>query len=152
MKKFQFRLEPILVLKKNHEELVRRDFELAMQKLQEVLGVLEHLKQEKNQQVKELSQAKKKVKDIQDLLFYTEYIKYLTVKMRHQEDLVMRENNVCEEKRKVLQAAVKERKIYENLKKKKFEEWEREIQHLERKLLDEQTTVRYVRKEKGLDT
>ena len=145
-KRFVYRLEKILELKRKKEDEEKEN-------LAKLLQLIEHEKQVKVQLEVQLENVHVELKtkrlsgalNIAELRFYPQHIKNLENKIKYQE-LRLQELAIKEvEQRQALNKAAQERQAYEKHKEKAHAEWLAEIEAEEARLLDELATIKFAR-------
>lgn len=137
MKKFRFRLEPLLKLKAYKEKEEQKVLAAALQK---VYSQEESLDNINDNRVNNQNGLRNFLSGCLDLARLSGYARYF-MKLKQDEYLgremlkVLQKNS--EEKRLKLLEATKQRKIYEKLKEKKLEIYEREFKLADQKEQDE---------------
>lgn len=131
MKKFSFRLEKVLGLKDFKEQEAKIDLGRAISEMQIIQNQIEEIAKEKHKQNK----ARSNTKDIYVLQSIEHYINRLDLKKEELLESLAKAQIIVEEKRKVLQEAMKETKVLTKLKEKKRE------QHKKEELLETEKTL-----------
>ncbi len=146
-KKFKFKLQKFLDMKRQEEEDQKKVFAEAMKRLQR--------EQEKLQQLINLREYKKqemKMKMLQGALdafemrMYAEYIEALKHKIQEQREVVRKAEEILDKEREKLKQIMAERKAFEKLKERAYEKFLQEQELEERKLIDELATIKFARK------
>lgn len=148
-KKFQYRLQSILEIKKKKEEEEKEKLARLFRKLAEAELRLEELKNEEALTKEELKKEQKKERiDIGKIKMQHGYLKKM-------EDLIVSQNIYIKEiekdierQREELIRATQEKKVYEKLKEKHHEAFIEEVETEERKFIDELATMQHHRKKK----
>ncbi|MEW6281535.1 MAG: flagellar export protein FliJ [Candidatus Eremiobacterota bacterium] len=147
-KRFRYRLEKVLELKRKREEEEK-------EKLGKLLQEEAYEKQVKAQLEATLAQVQIELREkqregslnVNDLRFYPRHVKNLEDKIKYQElrlqELAIR---IVEQRENLLKAA-QERKMYEKHKEKSQEEWQAEMDHEEAKMIDELATIKFAREQ-----
>jgi flagellar FliJ protein len=137
MKKFHFRLEPLLILKKRKEDNEIRNFSI-------VVSAINLLTEEKDSLVKEIDQVGSDIsKRIQtgtsfkDYTDYSDISRFLSLKIKTIEDSIEKKQPELDLARIRLNEASKERKVMELLKDKDWKEHKKKLQKEEKKELEE---------------
>ena len=148
MGRFRFRMQNILGIKEKIEEQEKQAFAVAATKLAEEEELLEECKQKKEEledEARELRRTKidvLKLKESEALLKYQdEVIKAQLVKVR------AAQKNL-ETQRIKMQKAIQERKTYDILREKAYEEFMKEENAAEAKEIDQLTSYTYGKKTK----
>ena len=145
MKKFQFRLQPLLNYREHLEQLAKQD----MAKVVADIAACEQRIQE------HLEDGRKAAQQLDDFVakgidagLFNSYRNFIT----SVEYLVSQENvrkkeleKILEEKREVLTKRTMEKKVLERLREKKSDEYTRQMIKEEQKILDETASVRKAR-------
>ena len=123
-KKFKFKLQKFLDMKRQEEEDQKKVFAEAMKRLQR--------EQEKLQQLINLREYKKqemKMKMLQGTLdafemrMYAEYIEALKLKIQEQREVVRKAEEILDKEREKLKQIMAERKAFEKLKERAYEKF-----------------------------
>ncbi|MBN4066765.1 flagellar export protein FliJ [Simkania negevensis] len=133
----------MLKVRQKAEEFAQKALGMAKKELREQQKILDDLKKEVEDVEKEFSRQRKKVALAQTLTQYSNYLKKVRRKIFTQEDNLMRLGNIVEAKRKEVVTAQKEKKALENIRKKQFLLWRKNIETKEAKALDELATIKY---------
>lgn len=143
MAKFIFKMESILSIKTKLEDQAKAEYGMEMMRLREEehkLVLLENRRRGFEQQLLEAVNGRLVILSIKRLEDSVENLKYniklQVVVIRQQEDRVAKA-------RAKLDNAMKERKIYEKLKEKAFEEFKAEINAQEQKEIDQLVSFRF---------
>ena len=143
MAKFVFKLESILSIKYKLEEQAKTEYGLELARLrleEEKLARLEEKKQGYQRKLKDAVQNYLDVNHIRELQSSVEYVKY---NMSLQRLVIKAQEQRVEEARRKLDEAMKERKTFEKLKEKAFEQFKIELEAQERKEIDELVSFRF---------
>lgn len=136
-------MQSILNIKYKLEEQEKSKYRLAHQKYLESLDVLEDFKQRKRNyenQYKELMNGRL---DILELNFCKRSIDIWKDKIFYQEQVVSKRLDDENRARESLNEVMKERKIYEKLREKAFEDFLMELNEEEKKEIDELVSYTY---------
>lgn len=143
MAKFIFKMESILSIKTKLEDQAKAEYGIEMMRLREEehkLVLLENRRRGFEQQLLEAVNGRLVILSIKRLEDSVENLKYniklQAVVIRQQEERVAKA-------RAKLDNAMKERKIYEKLKEKAFEEFKAEINAQEQKEIDQLVSFRF---------
>lgn len=140
MKRFSFKLQRLLNIKNSLEELRKNEFRTANQKLVEEINNENRIdKTIKSYQKMFGDLTKKKISPIY-LYNHSLYQSFLITDLERQRDEVKKCRDELEKQREKLNQAIKERKTFERLKDKKFEDYKFEFEKEEQKELDESTS------------
>jgi len=146
MKKFSFKLEKLLELRLFEEDK-------AKAALAEAIAVSERLKAELRQIAENRAATNASRAGISDPVTMQSIELYIirldTRKEQALQELAQAEL-VVEEKRKLFAEAMRQRKIIDKLKEKKYDQWKKERQKEEESIVDEIVTAKEARKLAGL--
>jgi flagellar FliJ protein len=149
-KRFQFRLEQVLSLRKQVEEIKVRELAVAKKQLFEVEKAMnEHVEKQKEflKYYGELEQRGSFTAE--QVMTYCEYKDSLTMVekeyQKRQNDWVLE----VERRRREVVKASRERRLLENYKDKKKKAHSLEVQSEEQKFLDEVSSIAFVRRERA---
>jgi flagellar FliJ protein len=137
MKKFQYRLQSILKIKEHIEKERQKEFAATVQQVQNQMQTLEQIKQEKSSTCDQQRKSMRKTISLAEMLVYTRYLVKLKRNRITGNEMLKALNETAEEKRALLVVAAKERKIYEKLKEKRKEDFDKEAEAVARKESDE---------------
>ena len=143
MAKFIFKMESLLSIKYKREDQAKAEYGMELVRLREEEMKLEVLKAKKEEYQYRLTDA------VQDELVLLE-IKKLENCVEHakyninvQKFVISQQQQRVDRAREKLDNAMKERKTYEKLKEKAFEQFKIEIEAQERKEIDELVSFRF---------
>ena len=148
-KRFRYRLEKVLEFKIKKEEEEKEALAALLQ--QEA-----HEKQVKRQLENKLVETQQILKskhlsgtlNMEELKFYPGHIKNLEARIKNQE-LRLKELAIrIVEQRQALLKAAQEKKVYEKHKEKCQEEWQKELDMEEARLIDELATIKFAREQR----
>ena len=145
-KRFKFRFEPMLKVKKHKEQEKQK---VLAQITKEVMGQQDRLTGLDNQRESTLDYQRKKIAgtiSLAETLLASRYLLRLKREKLAGEELLQGLKRVEEERRQDLLKAARERKIYEMLKEKQQLKHRKEMDKLEQKELDEVATNTFRRK------
>lgn len=143
MAKFVFKLESILSIKYKLEDQAKTEYGLELARLrleEEKLARLKEKKEGYQRKLKDAVQNYLDVNHIRELQGSVEYAKY---NMSLQRLVIKAQEQRVEEARRQLDEAMKERKTFEKLKEKAFEQFKIELEAQERKEIDELVSFRF---------
>ncbi len=147
MARFIFPMQSILNIKGKLEEQAKMDFASARIRLDEEEEKLEALYARKGEYEEEGRRLREDKLHVQDILDnYKNAILKMDEYIMNQQLQVKRAENLLEEARIKLQEAMQERKTYERLREKAFEDFMREENARESKEVDELTSYLYGKK------
>ncbi len=143
MKKFNFHLSPLLKLRKRQEDVTQKILNEAYASLQQEISLLEKLESEKQEIDEELKKKRAVSSRIDDIIVYLQYLEMLMLRISRQEDVLIRERNVVEDKRMDVVKAMRERQIIEKIREKKYAVWKEGVRRMEVSISDEEATMNY---------
>jgi flagellar FliJ protein len=147
-KKFKYRFEPLLKVKKHREKEKQKQLALITQ---EVLGQEGRLRALDNRKTATMDYQRNKLVgtiSIAETLLASRFMVRLKRERVAGEEYLNGLRRVEDERRKDLLEAAKERRIYELLKEKQQTRYRQEMDKLEQKEIDEIATVNYRRRKK----
>lgn len=142
MKKFLFRLEPVLKQREMIEEQAVLEFAEAQR---EYLKELNRLNEVNDSLDRVMGEARKKA-DAIDVIHKTLYIEYLGNNLKKCHAFVEKSSNNMEKKRNAMVDARKDRLVMEKLRQNQYMQFIDELNSIEQKRLDEMGTLKYSRK------
>ena len=147
MAKFKFRLQKVLEMRTQREQLLQRQYnELRKQAELEKMRLLK-LIQDQETAREELSAKQRGTIAINEVMDYLAYLEVLKHDIERQTVVLREAEERAEEARQELLRASQEKKAVEKLKEKQFEEFQKEQQRLEVVFLDEVSSSRYNRQQ-----
>lgn len=146
MASFSFRLQPVLNIRIQTEDNLKNELGKAIQQLEAEKRKLSELENELDGLVDEFNKKTKKT-TVRKLIEVKEYLSLLDSKIKRQKENVNSAMLNVDKIREELLKAVKERKILEKLRDRKYEEYLLEQKRLEQKTNDE--IVSYNRNERN---
>lgn len=136
MAKFIFKLQSVLNIKKQQEDSKKNELGKAIRALDAEKRKLADLEDTLESTVKKFNEKTRKA-TVNELIKYNEYLSLLNSRIRTQKENVNNAALYVDKVREELIIAVKERKILDKLKEKKYEEFLTEQKKLEQKTNDE---------------
>ncbi len=143
MAKFVYRMQNILNLQEKLEEQARNAYAEQRMRLMEEEEEEERLKNQKRLYEEEGVKLRSEVLNIRDIEENTNAVYTLETLIAEQHKRVEKEEAVLEEKRILLEEAMKERKTQEKLKEHAFEEFKADLLYQEAKEIDQLTSYTY---------
>ncbi len=137
LKKFLFRLEPVLKHRSENEEKAIMAQALAQKKYQDELGVLEAIRQN----LESVTGAVMERTTAQEILARSLYIDYLASSRARQEVVVENTVRELEKKRQAVVEARKDKLVLQKLKERSRRKYIEEFNRWEAKSIDDQCTV-----------
>ncbi|CQR71483.1 Flagellar FliJ protein [Sporomusa ovata DSM 2662] len=145
MKKFRFRLETLLKFRKMEEEQAQLKLTEASIRLYKEQELLNQLQNNLVVSLDLLSQEQSGSPTIETLKTFGYYIDKIKSEIIHQQEQVANAETYRQECLVVLEAAMKQRKLVDNLREKRLEQYHTELLQEEQKLLDELGTQAFMR-------
>ncbi len=145
MAKFIFKMESILSIKYKLEDQAKAEYGMELTKLREEelkLEVLEAKKEAYQDALTDAVQDRLVLREIKNLEDCVEHKKY---EINIQKFVIQKQQQRVDRAREKLDEAMKERKTFEKLKEKAFEQFKLEIEAQERKEIDELVSFRFRR-------
>lgn len=143
MAKFIFKMESILVIKYKLEDQAKIQYGLAIERLRHEEEILQHMIERKAGYEESLAAIMFEQLDLFKIKELENAIEVMKYKIVEQQVAVKNAELKVEAARMELNDAMKERKIYERLKEKAFEEFKQEVQKEEQKEVDELVSFRF---------
>ena len=151
MAKFIFKLENILSIKYKLEEQAKAEYSIEIHKLRTEQQKLERLKEKMELYEEKLFDAVKDTLDIFNIKSLEDAVENIKYNIRLKMVVIKNQEIITEKARAKLDAAMKERKIYEKLKEKAFEKFKEEINAQEQKEINELVSFRFRSAEESED-
>ena len=148
MGRFRFRMQNILGIKEKIEEQEKQAFAMAASKLAEEEELLEACKRKKEELEEEARELRRTKIDVLKLKESEAGLKYQDEVIKAQLVKVRAAQKNLETQRIKMQKAVQERKTYDILRDKAFEEFMKEENAAEAKEIDQLTSYTYGKKTK----
>ena len=147
MRKFQFRLRPVLERAQRREQ--QRQLELAGLQAELIAHeeLLRALRDERSVWICSLIECQQRSCDIEELRRRRTHLDRLGETIEEQRAVVVSTRHRVEEAQAAVVAAMRERQMLENLRDRKQDEHTKAAHRLETKLLDDLTTPRFRRPE-----
>lgn len=140
---FRFELETVLSLKEKFEDSKKRELGVATVQEEKLQVEKQTLLTKKSYVYDAIKEASSECLDINSIKLFNRYSSVLNEEIQKKEVEILNAKKVVEEKRRQLFEAVKERKILENLKEIKFEQYREEANRAENQILDEIVSYKY---------
>lgn len=137
MARFTFRLQPVLNIKRQMEDSLKHELGKALQSLENEKKKLNELKEEKKKCMSEVSSGVTGGMTVNKLRTYNTYISFIKQKITKQTEMVKSAQKIADKHREELVQMVKERKMLEKLKEKQYEQFLKEADKNEQKIVDE---------------
>lgn len=150
MKKFLFSLETLLQVCKQKEEIAQKELLKAQLHFQEEIRLLEEIQKKIEFLNRKIRETQLQDPILEDLKSYRIYLESELKKLTLQYSRTEKACRHLENKRNHLILTMQKRKVIENLKEKKFDEWVLSGQNQEKKSFDELSTMHYARQQNSL--
>jgi flagellar FliJ protein len=151
VKRFTFSLETLLRVRRQREELARRDFALALGERTRQEAVLSGIDEEAARARTGLSELVTGRFRLQKVLLYYRYLSGLKLERERGEEKLAELTRVTEEEREKLVQASREKKVVELLREKHYKRYLREADRLEQRELDDVVSSRAARRAMGYE-
>lgn len=145
MKKFRFRLETLLRFRKMQEEQAQLKFGDAAKQLQTQQENLDLLQTQLAFNVELLNREQLGSPTIETLKTFSYYIDKIKRDISEQQEMVAKAAAYRQECLLELEYAIKQRKLVDNLREKRLDQYHRELLQEEQQVLDELGTQVFVR-------
>lgn len=143
MARFIFSLQNLLDIKEKIEEQEKNNYSQANLRLQEALEELEMLKKRHLDAQEILRNVMREVLDVQQIRSREDAVDILKMFVDNQQQIVYQREQELEEARERLNEAMKERKTFEKLRERAFQEFMIEENRKEQKEIDELVSYRF---------
>lgn len=137
MKKFQFSLDTVLNYRQQVLDGVQNEYASLMLKVRQQEEKLRLAEQEYSDLNQEFRRAESEGISIAEAMRFDNGLRFLEQKIRREEKLLEECRNRAEEKRKQLIAARQDTLSLENLRAKKLEAYQKDLQKMEERSIDE---------------
>lgn len=146
MKKFVFKLEPLLDYRKRLEEISLKEFAVVLKTLDEEEGKLSLLNEMCKKSFDDLDRLKEEgASSAEDFNMHYSYIAGLKLHIKGQEAIIKTVRTDFEAKRNDLIEASKRKKVVETIKERNLREHVRTAEKEEQKISDDLTSSRFKR-------
>ena len=143
MARFIFSMQNLLTMKEKLEEQAKNEFSQANMRLLEAEDELDRLNDRQQKAEFELREEVAGLTDVRKIRQKEDALEILKMYVRQQQMVVRQREIEVENARLKLQDAMKERKTFEKLREKAFEEFVAEENKKEQKEVDELVSYRY---------
>ncbi len=143
MAKFIFKLENILSIKYKLEEQAKAEYSIEIHKLRVMQEELKRLKDRMMQYEYKLRDAVSGMLDIYNIKSLEDAVENIKYNIRLQMVVIKNQEIAVENARKKVDAAMKERKIFEKLKEKAFDKFKEEVNAQEQKEINELVSFKF---------
>ena len=145
MEKFKFKLENVLVYRKEIEEKKKHEFMTAQKSYLKQVDLLNNLLNEKEQAINN----KENYRTGLDYHLLMIYLQSLDKNIENQKKIVHECESILNKKKEELLKSTKECKVIEKLKEKAYEEFKIEMNRQEQKQNDDFATHCFIQNERG---
>ena len=142
MKKFTFELERLLDLRKHNERLVQMELAKEQAELNKEIGRKDMFIKEYDSALKEMALFQQGLIDVDILMQYSNYLDGLEWESKQQDVVIEAARRRVHKVIVKLNKATQQRKIIEEIKKKKFTEWNHEAEKEAGLEMDEIAAIR----------
>jgi len=146
VKRFRFRLQKLVEVRRLKEDALRQELARAQEALERERAVLGKLAGARGATLEELRASVGGRLDVEWIAAYHRYLGFLAHRIREQGAVVDRLAREEAAKREALIAARRARMVVEKLKERAYARYREEIGRMEQAFLDEVGTIRYARK------
>jgi len=146
MKRFKFRLQKLLEVRRLKEDALRQELARAQEAVRREKAVLERLTAARGATIDALRANVGGALDVQWIAAYHGYLGFLARRIEEQRAVVDRAAREEVRKREALIAARRARKVVEKLRERAYARYREEVSRAEQAFLDEVGTMRYARK------
>lgn len=143
MAKFIFKMESILSIKQKLEDQAKAEYSIEIMKLRQEEEKLDELKKRKADYQAKLHDAVADTLDILEIKILEDSVENIKYNIKLQLVVIANQQKEVDLARKKLDNAMKERKTYEKLKEKAFEEFKAEINAEEQKEINELVSFKF---------
>ncbi|HEU17907.1 MAG TPA: flagellar export protein FliJ [Deltaproteobacteria bacterium] len=138
---FRFRLQSVLDFRKQREEQSLAEFADIKRRLDHEMERLCGMMEDREKMTAHVNTIGRGDIRPTDIALHTAYIRRLKEQEQRQQAVIKTVEHELERKRTVLVETVKQRKIIENIRERRFEEYKAEVHERERKELDERGII-----------
>ena len=137
MRKFAFKLEPVLTQRKRAEEMAQKEFAQALQGLKEVEKKI-YAKQDEINAVFDTPAIEESTQiDVSRLIENRRYVEHMYIELDELHQDYLEKEKVAQHRQHFLMLAAKEREAMTRFKEKRKQTWLKEVLFEEQKILDE---------------
>ncbi len=143
MAKFIFKMESILSVKQKLEDQAKAEYSIEIIKLRQEEEKLDELKKRESEYQTKLYDAVMDTLDILKIKILEDSVENIKYNIKLQMVVIVNQQQKVDRAREKLDNAMKERKTYEKLKEKAFEEFKAEINAEEQKEINELVSFKF---------
>ncbi len=148
MEKYSFKFQTMLSLKEKMQEQKEIEYGIAVKKLEDEKNILTIKYNDRERVVDNFRSSVTDNINPKNIADYNYFINRLTKEIESQKSVIRKCELEAKEKQQELFKALSETKMYEKLKEKGVEEYQKELKIEENKIIDEIVTYRYMNKDK----
>ncbi|MBN1521843.1 MAG: flagellar export protein FliJ [Candidatus Aureabacteria bacterium] len=146
MKRFKFKLEPVLWHRKHMEDIKKKELAEVFRELKDAQDFLSSLDRDfKKTQISIQREESIKIIDIEKVLLFEAYMIYLKRLMEQTQIRIGEIEKKLDKKRKEYIKATKAKRVIERLKEKQYFVYMKDMEIKEQKFIDEMGLVRHMR-------
>lgn len=146
MRKFSFRLQSLLGIKEQMEDVLKNKLSSKFNDLAQENALLNDLIETRHNNIVKFEQTKDKPSQIYQIMSYYDYLNSLTVLIENQQAIISKLKSEIAKLTDQLKTASKERQILVKLKEKEFEEYKYQLLKEEQQLIDGINSYKYYKK------
>lgn len=132
-----FKLEQVLIYRREMEKLRKQEFAVAKQGLEQANQELKREEEQVGLLTQEFKSSQQHIGCIDDIMMYSNFFDRKREDIKRQKEQIVHLDLVMNEKRSDLMEASKDKKVLESLKEKKAAEFRQDMATKERNFLDE---------------
>ena len=140
-----FKLEQVLLYRREMEKLRKQEFATARHGVEQANQVLENKKEQVERLSQDFHRCQQDIECIDDIRMYSNFFAHKREEIKQQKEHIEHLDRIMNEKRSDLMEASKEKKVLESLREKKAEEFRKDMAAKERNFLDEITIQKKVK-------
>ena len=149
MKRFKFKLEPVLKHRMHLEEIKKKEMAVIARELHEAKNLLvSQLDEFGETQVSLAREESIKKLDIEKIMLFESYLIFLKRLMEQQKIKISMIAEKLDKKRQEYIKALKAKKVIERLKEKQYFAYMKEMDDIEQKLINEMGIVKFIHSHK----
>ncbi len=145
MKKFRFKLEPLLEYRQRLEDILKKDLAEAGRLLDVEEGKLQSLRKTHSASITEVERLKGEDNNTEELKLYYNYLVGLKIYIEEQAQMVVKSRDVYEGQRRKLVESARERRTVELVKERAQRLHESEENREDQKITDDIGSSRFIR-------
>ncbi len=146
MAKFIYKMQSLLNIKAQMEDNMKNELGKAVRKLEFEKGILKSIEDDRGKYINRFNSESGRGIQVEKLKKYTEYISHLNDKIGRQKENINFAKKSVDNYRELLIKVVRERKILEKLKEKRYQDFVKQQLKEEQRLTDEVVSYNYINK------